>query len=801
MAVGGDDDTIAGSVPTSSGGVRDVPELVAGRYKIVRWLGGGGMGRVYEALDIELDEKVALKVLRAGLTDDAVERFRREVRLTRRIQHRNVARMFDIGDHGSDKFLTMELVVGESLKRELGLSMPWSRLANLASQICAGLVAAHAKGVIHRDLKPDNVLIEHSTDRAVITDFGIARSVDDASVTQLGSVVGTPRYMSPEQLAGRDVDERADLFSLGVMMFELATGTRPWSGDNAIAIAVAQATQSARPIVSTTVPPAFASVVARCLELERDRRMPSARELAEVLAAIASLPAGTDGDAAPTRVSQARLAIPELDRAEPVTPSRSPSIASSSRQIAMPPASATTLAVLPLACAPSDEYLADGVLEDLIDTLSTATLRVRPAGVVRSRSDFDPRELGRQLEVDHVVAGSLRRTPGGLRISARLIGIADGFQIWAHRADGTEAEILSLSEELGRGIATALSTRATVPTRPTDPRAVDLYLRARAELRLFWGSHVQAAADLLDQAYEISPASAPIAGARAFAATQAWVMAAESRLAQRARDAIKVGLATGHPEAFLASASYKLNTDDAVGGAADLGTALVRAPMLAQAHEMAGRILVEISAVSEARHHFETARALDPTRSHILMTDLARLDALEGYWERADRSITALVADPDRSISQLGAIFQARLASWRGERDAMIRAAAVFAPRMGNHASKLVTFISAAAESGMVEPDVWQQFLSVFGGSNDLPIRGQLMGLQILAEIALVLGKHELALDTLEQADRMGLLDIVVIDKCPLFDAVANLPRFRVLRQRVAVRAVGVLAAFRSTAG
>ena len=796
MAVGGDDDTIAGSAPSLSGGASDVPELVAGRYKIVRWLGGGGMGRVYEALDTELDEKVALKVLRGGLTDDALERFRREVRLTRRIQHRNVARMFDIGDHGSDKFLTMELVVGESLKRELGRSMPWSRLANLASQICAGLVAAHAKGVIHRDLKPDNVLIERSTDRAVITDFGIARSVDDASVTQLGSVVGTPRYMSPEQLAGRDVDERADLFSLGVMLFELATGTRPWSGDNAIAIAIAQATQGARAIVSTTVPPELASVVARCLELDRDHRMPTAVALAE---ALASMPA-TDGDGAPTRVSKARLVSPELDRGEPVTPP-APSAASSSRRISMPPTSATTLAVLPLACAPNDEYLADGVLEDLIDTLSTAALRVRPAGVVRSRSDFDPRELGRQLEVDHVVAGSLRRTPSGLRISARLIGIADGFQIWAHRADGTEAEILALSEELGRGIATALSTRATVPTRPTDPRAVDLYLRARAELRLYWGSHIQAAADLLDQAYEISPASAPIAGARAFAATQAWVMAAESRLAQRARDAIKVGLAIGHPEAFLASAAYRLNTDDAVGGAADLGTALVRAPMLAQAHEMAGRILVEISAVSEARHHFETARALDPTRSHILMTDLARLDALEGYWERADRSITALVADPDRSISQLGAIFQARLASWRGERDAMIRAAAVFAPRMGNHASKLVTFISAAAESGMVEPDVWQQFLSVFGGSNDLPIRGQLMGLQILAEIALVLGKHELALDTLEQADRMGLLDIVVIDKCPLFDAVADFPRFQALRQRVAVRAVRVLAAFRSTAG
>src|SRR5207248_5971367 len=126
----GDDDTIAGSVPGSIGEADSLVEgsaLVAERYRIVRWLGGGGMGRVYEARDTELDERVALKVLKAGLSDDAIERFRREVRLTRRIQHRNVARMFDIGDHGGDKFLTMELIDGDSLKRELGKPMPWQR--------------------------------------------------------------------------------------------------------------------------------------------------------------------------------------------------------------------------------------------------------------------------------------------------------------------------------------------------------------------------------------------------------------------------------------------------------------------------------------------------------------------------------------------------------------------------------------------------------------------------------------------------------------------------------------------------
>src|SRR4051812_27331407 len=165
MPVSGDDDTIANEptsarVTASAANLLDSAELVAGRYRIVRWLGSGGMGRVYEALDTELGEPVALKVLRSGLSDEAIERFRREVKLTRRIQHRNVARMFDIGEHAHDKFLTMELIEGVPLTRELGTEMAWPRLHDLAIQLCAGLAAAHDAGVIHRDLKPDNVMIE-----------------------------------------------------------------------------------------------------------------------------------------------------------------------------------------------------------------------------------------------------------------------------------------------------------------------------------------------------------------------------------------------------------------------------------------------------------------------------------------------------------------------------------------------------------------------------------------------------------------------------------------------------------------
>src|ERR1043165_6525702 len=160
MSAGGQDDPIADVPVDRPAEVSRDGELIAGRYRSVRWLGAGGMGRVYEALDTELDERVALKVLRAGLSDEAIERFRREVKLTRRIQHRNVARMFDIGEHRSDKFLTMELIDGTVLTREVAGALPWPRLRNLATQLCAGLAPAHDAGGIHPALQPDNALID-----------------------------------------------------------------------------------------------------------------------------------------------------------------------------------------------------------------------------------------------------------------------------------------------------------------------------------------------------------------------------------------------------------------------------------------------------------------------------------------------------------------------------------------------------------------------------------------------------------------------------------------------------------------
>jgi serine/threonine-protein kinase len=228
----------SGTLPAPSTPGRHV---FAGRYEILGLVGSGGMGTVYRARDSELDEVVALKLLRREVMDQSgmLDRFRQEVKLARRVTHRNVARTYDIGESEGDKFLTMEFVDGEALSARLMRdgALPLDAVMAVADGICAGLQAAHAAGIVHRDLKPDNVLLARDG-RVVLTDFGIARALFDAGrAATMGLALGTPAYMAPEQVEGAsDLDERADVYALGAMLYECVTGERAWSGESIWAI-------------------------------------------------------------------------------------------------------------------------------------------------------------------------------------------------------------------------------------------------------------------------------------------------------------------------------------------------------------------------------------------------------------------------------------------------------------------------------------------------------------------------------------------------------------------------------------
>jgi serine/threonine-protein kinase len=279
---------------TSPGGVErlEAGQLFAGRYFLLREVGRGGMGAVYQARDELLGEVVGLKVLEAGSAWGSVawERFRREARLARRIAHRHVARVYDLGRHQGHAFLTMEYVDGEDLRARLARQRPLSAetAARVALAVCEGLAAAHAAGVVHRDLKPANVLLEHGG-RVVVTDFGIARAMEDegeGALTNPRTLVGTPLYMAPEQMMEEPVDARTDVYALGLLLWEMLVGEPAFQGCTTLGAAFKRLRRPPPDprMREASVPDALAELVLACLSLKPHERPAGALAVADTLA-------------------------------------------------------------------------------------------------------------------------------------------------------------------------------------------------------------------------------------------------------------------------------------------------------------------------------------------------------------------------------------------------------------------------------------------------------------------------------------------------------------------------------------
>ena len=407
------DDTIAADSSTSpsaggrASGVRvsgdpaalSLGSLFAGRYQVQTLLGQGGMGAVYRVRDSKLDEVVALKLLTPG-SEHAEERFVTEVRLARRITHPNVARTHDFGEQGEVRFLTMEYVPGSTLEHLIAerAPLPTQAIIEIGTQITSGLTAAHTAGVVHRDLKPANVLVGDN-DRVVITDFGIARATNHASATRTGTMLGTPHYMAPEQVLGRTAEVCSDLYALGVILYELATGVLPFEGDSAIAIALARV--HACPIdprAHHSVDDSLASLIMGCLAREPEGRPVSAQAVQSALQMVGG---GQDPVIEPAAAAE-------------TTPRPYAPISPGSHSIA----------ILPFAYRGNDDhsYLGDALAEELVDVLSrTRGLRVLSLGATRRFAELrDPSEIGAALQADAIVDGTVQHNEGHVRLSVRM---------------------------------------------------------------------------------------------------------------------------------------------------------------------------------------------------------------------------------------------------------------------------------------------------------------------------------------------------------------------------------------------
>ena len=258
--------------------------MFAGRYLVIDDLGKGGMGHVYRVLDTKIDEEVALKFINAEVAADAkiIERFRNELKITRKITHRHVCRMYDLSEDGKSLFITMEYIPGEDLGnmlRRLG-RLPLEKAFPIAQQVCEGLAEVHRLGVVHRDLKPKNIMIDREGN-AKIMDFGLARTPHGVKLTEVGHVVGTPAFMSPEQVNGENVDQRSDIFTLGILMFTMLTDKLPFEADTTLALALLH--KMYRPpnpsTLNSRVSRELGQVILKCLEVDREKRYQTAQDL------------------------------------------------------------------------------------------------------------------------------------------------------------------------------------------------------------------------------------------------------------------------------------------------------------------------------------------------------------------------------------------------------------------------------------------------------------------------------------------------------------------------------------------
>jgi serine/threonine protein kinase len=258
--------------------------VFAQRYEVIEELGKGGMGRVYKAYDKKIKEVVALKLIRPEISADenTIERFNNELRLARKISHKHVCRMYDVGQEGPSHFITMEYVPGEDLKRFIRRSgqLTVGKAVSITRQICEGLAEAHDLGIIHRDLKPQNIMIDENGNTRIM-DFGIARFLEGEGMTTQGVMIGTPDYMSPEQTELEGVDQRSDIYALGIILFEMVTGKVPFEGKTPLSVAMKHKNQDPPDPadLNTQVTADLSQVIFRCLEKEKDRRYPNVEEL------------------------------------------------------------------------------------------------------------------------------------------------------------------------------------------------------------------------------------------------------------------------------------------------------------------------------------------------------------------------------------------------------------------------------------------------------------------------------------------------------------------------------------------
>ena len=532
-----------GSTPRSSSS--SAPSWVPGalepgmdfgpRYRIEAVLGRGGMGAVYKAYDKELDRVVALKLVRPDLTNDpeVMQRFKQELLLASKISHKNILRIHDLGDVNGLKFISMAYVEGEDLHRILQKHgrLPVDEAVDLARQLCAALTAAHTEGVVHRDLKPQNVLIDQEG-TAYVSDFGLAKSLEAgaAMMTRAGELLGTPRYMAPEQVEGKPTDHRTDLYALGLILYEMLTGDTPFAGTSTFQMMYQRVQEEPRSpkLLNPDLPNRLVRVILRCLERAPERRYQSALEISRDLDAPRTPVRLFDRRHVPSRpmprrwwvIAAAALVaialIPQVRNLifRPRAPAGSKGTAKGIPSLAQ----GKYVAVLPfrvLGDQSSLGYLAEGLQDALSAKLfQLQGVHIASGEAVGKASEGKPlREIARELGANLVVEGTIQQAGGKIAIVADLQDVTSEKLVWSQEFPGVPEDLLTLEDQVYSQLVGALELKpgnqemARAARRPTDnPQAYDDYLKGRDAMRAQQDPQsLQKAIDLYNTALQKDP--------------------------------------------------------------------------------------------------------------------------------------------------------------------------------------------------------------------------------------------------------------------------------------------------------